>query len=199
MASFHLGVPMSAPLTRVLLTAALMVSVGIASIGLADDAPKITRDGPAVDAQGDIKAGDKAPAFTLPTLDGRTVNFPGDFAGQVVIVNFWATWCAPCVEEVPSLERLRRQLKGTPVTVLTVNIDDGNEAEVRALLERSRASFPTALDPGGREALKWGTTKLPETYVVDATGIVREKIIGAQVWDRGDRVAAYRAMASPTP
>ena len=158
---------------------------------------RLSRDGPAVEPQSELAVGDKIKPFTLPLLGGGQVTWPDDLQGQVLVVNYWATWCAPCVDEVPALERLRRQLKGSNVTILTVNIDEvGQMTEVTSLLERSRASFITTLDPGGQFALTWGTAKLPETYVISPDGIVTEKIIGAQVWDRGDRVRAYKALAA---
>lgn len=167
---------------------------------MADDTSQsITQNGPEVVATGSIKVGEKPPSFSLPTLSGKNVNFPEDYAGQVVIVNFWATWCSPCVEEIPSLERLRRQLKGTDVRVLTININDGEEKDVAALLDKSQAHFVTALDPGGKMALTWGTSKLPETYIINPDGTLHSKIIGAQVWDRGDRVHDFKGMVKGQP
>lgn len=181
---------------RHLVGLALTAALGLATPAGADDGPSLTRDGPEVQPQGELKPGDTIPPFTLPLLGGGQLTWPDDLQGKTLVVNFWATWCDPCVEEVPSLERLRRQLKGTDVAVVTVNIDDpGDMGAVRDLLDKSHAQFVTALDPGGKFALSWGTAKLPETYIVDASGVVREKIIGAQLWDRGDRIRAYKALA----
>ena len=175
-----------------LLTLLLGTGVGLAQ-------GTISQNGPAAKAEGGLKVGDKAPRLVLPTLEGGTVTWPDDFPGQVVVVNFWATWCDPCVEEIPSLERLRRQLKGSPVTILTVSVGEGDQTEVNTLLEKSRAHFITALDPGGKEALKWGTAKLPETYILRPDGTVQEKVIGAQLWDRGDRIHQLKELAPATP
>lgn len=159
----------------------------------------ISKDGPSVVATGELAVGDTIPNFTLPLMGGGTIDYQSQLKGKVLIVNYWATWCAPCVEEIPALERLRRQLKGTDIEILTININEGDTSESKALLERSRAQLLTALDPGGKVALTWGTAKLPETYVIAPGGEVVEKIIGAQIWDRGDRVAALKALAPAQP
>ncbi len=159
----------------------------------------ISKDGPAAVVANELKVGDVIPDFTLPLMGGGTIDYRSQLKDKVLIVNYWATWCAPCVEEVPALERLRRQLKGTNIEILTININEGDTTESKALLERSNAQLLTALDPGGKVALTWGTAKLPETYVIAPGGAVVEKIIGAQIWDRGDRIASLKELASTQP
>jgi cytochrome c biogenesis protein CcmG, thiol:disulfide interchange protein DsbE len=92
-----------------------------------------------------VKAGDRAPDFKITTDDGRTVT-PANFGGKVLVLNFWASWCAPCVNEAPSLEAFERQMGPQGVVVVGVSIDT-NEKRYRQFLQRFRISFPTARDP----------------------------------------------------
>lgn len=128
-----------------------------------------------------VKVGDPAPEFSLPALDGRTAG-PADFRGKVVMVHFWATWCPPCVEEIPTLEKLNRSLSGKDFVLLAVSVDEGGAAAVADFLKRSNITIPVLLDPDHAVASNYGTFKFPETYLVDRKGIVRNKIIGAVDW-----------------
>jgi cytochrome c biogenesis protein CcmG, thiol:disulfide interchange protein DsbE len=139
-----------------------------------------------------VKAGDKAPDFKITTEDGRTVT-RANFGGKVLVLNFWASWCAPCVNEAPSLEAFERQMGPQGVVVLGVSIDT-NEKRYRQFLERFRITFPTARDPEANLSASYGTFLIPETYVIDSTGRVRLKIISDQNWMDPDFVARVKAM-----
>jgi cytochrome c biogenesis protein CcmG, thiol:disulfide interchange protein DsbE len=139
-----------------------------------------------------VKAGDRAPDFKITTDDGRTVTRT-NFGGKVLVLNFWASWCAPCVSEAPSLEAFERQMGPQGVVVLGVSIDT-NEKRYRQFLERFRITFPTARDPEANLSASYGTFLIPETYVIDSTGRVREKIISDQNWMAPDFVARVKAM-----
>ena len=139
-----------------------------------------------------VKAGDRAPDFKITTDDGRTVTRT-NFGGKVLVLNFWASWCAPCVSEAPSLEAFERQMGPQGVVVLGVSIDT-NEKRYRQFLERFRITFPTARDPEANLSASYGTFLIPETYVIDSTGQVREKIISDQNWMAPDFVARVKAM-----
>ena len=139
-----------------------------------------------------VKAGDQAPDFKITADDGRTVT-RANFGGKVLVLNFWASWCAPCVSEAPSLEAFERQMGPQGVVVLGVSIDT-NEKRYRQFLQRFHITFPTARDPEANLSASYGTFLIPETYVIDSTGQVREKIISDQNWMAPDFVARVKAM-----
>ena len=125
-------------------------------------------------------AGSRAPEFAF-TLDGKPAKL-ADLRGKVVVLNFWATWCAPCVEEMPSLERLHQELASKGVVVLGVSVDEDAEAHDKFLRDR-KITFPTFRDPSKKTPMSYETFMYPETYIIGADGRVARKIIGAQKWD----------------
>jgi peroxiredoxin len=128
-----------------------------------------------------VGVGDKAPDFKITTDSGRTIS-RSDFGGQVLVLNFWATWCPPCVEEMPSLDAFQRRLKGSGVVVLGISVDK-NEKAYRDFLKKAGVSFETARDAEARISASYGTYKYPETYVIDRKGEVVEKFVGfEQTW-----------------
>jgi cytochrome c biogenesis protein CcmG/thiol:disulfide interchange protein DsbE len=127
-----------------------------------------------------VQVGDKAPAFTLVTNGGETVT-ERNFGGKLLVLNFWATWCPPCVEEMPSLNEFHRQLRDAGVVVLAVSVDR-NEQAYRRFVERFGLEFPTALDTAAEVPASYGTFKYPETYIINARGEVLEKFIGEENW-----------------
>jgi peroxiredoxin len=130
-----------------------------------------------------MREGDRAPEFRLTTLDGRTIDLSA-FRGKVVMVHFWATWCPPCVEEMPTLERLYRTMLGQDFELLAVSVDENGAQSVRPFMQRNRLSLPVLLDQRHAVADQYGTFKFPETYLVDREGVIRKKIIGAADWTR---------------
>lgn len=136
-----------------------------------------------------VKEGDRAPAFSLQAMDRRAVSL-SDYRGKVVFVHFWATWCPPCVEEMPKLEQLYRRLFGKDFEILAVNVDEGGGEALGSFFRKNPASFPVLLDPGGSIAKSYGTFKFPETYVVDRAGTVRFKVIGPLDWMAPETVTA---------
>jgi len=129
------------------------------------------------------RTGEPAPQFRLQSLDGGAVGL-ADLRGKVILVHFWATWCPPCVEELPVLERFYRSLEGMDVELLAISVDEGGPEAVREFMTRNRLSLPVFLDPDKTVAASYGTFKFPETYVVDRKGIIRRKLIGAIDWSR---------------
>jgi peroxiredoxin len=109
------------------------------------------------------------------------------FRGQVVVLNFWATWCPPCVEELPSLMTMQDRMKGRGVIVLGVSIDVDDDAYHRFLKQRS-VNFLTVRDPEQKVAAMYGTSGWPETYIIDRKGVMRRKFIGAVDWTSPDVV-----------
>jgi peroxiredoxin len=140
-----------------------------------------------------LKAGDQAPDFTLPSLHAQPISL-SNFRRGVVVLNFWATWCPPCVEEAPSLKRFADELQGSGVTVIGVSVDHDPQALERFVSE-AQLTFPIARDPDQAVASRYGTFKFPETYIIDSNGKIAEKLIGAVDWQDPKIVAYVRGLA----
>jgi peroxiredoxin len=125
-----------------------------------------------------VAQGDQAPAFSITADNGRTVTVP-DFGGKLLVLNFWASWCPPCVEETPSLSRFTSEYASRGVVVLAVSVDH-DAAAYRAFLEKYRPTFLTARELSLHE--EYGTFMYPETYVIDAKGKVVLKIAEGADW-----------------
>jgi peroxiredoxin len=124
--------------------------------------------------------GGAAPALELEDLQGR-VHRLSDYRGKVVLVNFWATWCAPCREEMPSMERLRSSLQGRPFEVLAVNVGEGARV-ARGFGEKMALGFPLLIDRDTRTTKAWGARILPASFVVGPDGTIRYASLGAIDW-----------------
>ena len=127
--------------------------------------------------------GNLAPDFTVTDAD-RTVALK-DLRGKVVVLNFWATWCPPCVDEMPSLVQMQKQLKERGVTVLAVSLDD-DARQYRTFLEKNKVDLLTVRDPRQKSNELYGTFKFPETYIIDRQGVLRRKFIGPVDWTKPD-------------
>jgi cytochrome c biogenesis protein CcmG/thiol:disulfide interchange protein DsbE len=138
-----------------------------------------------------VSKGDTAPVFSVTTESGKKIS-TSDFGGKLLVLNFWASWCAPCVEEMPSLEQFARGMANSGVVVLGVSIDT-NEKSYKRFLQQARPSFETSRDPQADIAANYGTFKWPETYVIDRDGKVVEKYIGPYDWTDPNLVAQIRS------
>lgn len=127
------------------------------------------------------KNGPAAPNFTLKDLEGRTVSL-SDNRGKVVLVNIWATWCPPCVAETPSLNKLYKMMKDENFALLAVSIDEGGKKDVEEFMKKKNLSFPVLLDPDGRVARLYGTTGVPESFIVRKDGTIDNKVVGGLDW-----------------
>ena len=130
-------------------------------------------------------AGKTAKNFPV-TLDGKAEQL-SDLRGKVVVLNFWASWCPPCKEETPALNRLQKYIAGRGGMVLGVSADEDSSA-YGSFLQSEGVVFPTYRDPGTRGtvspiALDYGTSTYPETYIIDRQGKIARKFIGFQQWD----------------
>ncbi len=125
------------------------------------------------------RIGTNAPDFTVQDSE-RTVAL-NQLRGQVVVLNFWATWCPPCIEEMPSLVEMQRRMKAKGVTVLAVSIDVDENA-YRQFVKDHAANLLTVRDPSEKTPNLYGTHAWPETFIIDRNGVMRRKFIGAVDW-----------------
>lgn len=128
-----------------------------------------------------VDVGAQAPEFSYPTLGGGTKSL-GDYRGKVVLVNVWATWCNPCREEMPSIERLYQMMKGQPFEILAVSIDVRGATDVEPFAKQLGLTFPILLDGDGEIQDLYQTTGVPESFIIDKNGVVTQRIIGPLDW-----------------
>jgi thiol-disulfide isomerase/thioredoxin len=146
------------------------------------------------------KLGEVKPAAELPDIhftlaDGATRRL-ADYAGQGIVLNFWATWCVPCVAEMPALAKLAELVEGSKVAVLPLSSDRGGAGAVeRFYREKGIEGLPVLLDPRGEAARAFGARGIPTTVLIDAHGRERGRIEGAAEWADADAVAAVRELA----
>lgn len=133
------------------------------------------------------KEGGAAPNFALTTDQGARVT-PISFGGKLLVLNFWATWCAPCVQEIPSLDEFQKRFAGQGVVVVAVSVDK-NPEKYRRFLERIHVSFGTMRDPSGDIPTEYGTFQFPESYIIKDGRIVR-KFDNAADWT-SDEITQY--------
>jgi peroxiredoxin len=129
------------------------------------------------------KEGGPAPEFTIRTDDGRQVSAK-DFGGKVLVLNFWASWCPPCIQEIPSLSQFQKRFQNSGVKVVAISIDK-NAQRYREFLRKLPVSFETAWDPSGDISAKYGTYQIPETYIIK-DGRVMRKFANSADWNSPD-------------
>lgn len=122
-----------------------------------------------------------APDFTLVDLQGKTWQL-SHFRGKVVFINFWATWCPPCLEEMPSMQALNAGMAQAPFQMLTI-LNNDQPAFAQNLADKIGITFPILVDPNSETATLYGLTGVPETFIVDPQGILREKFLGPRPWN----------------
>lgn len=121
-----------------------------------------------------------APDFTLISPDGKKVALK-DFRGKVVFLNFWATWCESCRDEMPAMQRLYREFKGKGFEIVGVNVKD-KRPDALAFYKKLQLSYPVVLDPEGEVGLLYGAFGMPTTYLIDRHGIVLARLWGPADW-----------------
>lgn len=143
-----------------------------------------------------VVEGKVAPDFTLKDLAGRQVRL-SDFRGKVVFLNFWATWCPPCREEIPSMVRLNRIMDGKSFQMLAVSIDEGGKDAVDNFLKNSGTMLPALLDTNQSISKRYGTTGVPETFILDKKGVIVKKVVGGMDWSDPQVVAFFNEIMKP--
>jgi cytochrome c biogenesis protein CcmG, thiol:disulfide interchange protein DsbE len=129
-----------------------------------------------------LTVGKEAPDFVLPNLNDKSVRL-SDYRGKVVFLNFWATWCKPCREEMPSMEVLYKNFDRDGLVVLAVSIDRvTTKKDIPPFVSSMNLTFPVLVDSWGQTDKRYKLMGVPETYIIDQQGILREKIIGPRDW-----------------
>jgi peroxiredoxin len=129
-----------------------------------------------------IEPGHPAPAFSLPVLGSGESLSLGSLQGKVVLLNFWATWCKPCEDEMPAMERLYRALGSQGFELIAVSVDD-DQREVEEFTAQMGLSFPVLLDPEKRVSDAYQSYRFPESYLIDREGVLVARYIGPRDWD----------------
>jgi peroxiredoxin len=142
----------------------LVVGLSLLLLGCGEQAPKLQR-------------GQPPPAFLLERLDGPPARFPDDFAGQVVVLRFWADWCPFCESEMQAIDPVYRRYSDRGLSVLAINVRQ-DRSTARAFVEPLGIGYDTLLDRQGDVARAYGVLGLPTTFVIDRNGLLRTRIIG---------------------
>ena len=130
-----------------------------------------------------------APDVSVMSLaNGSTLKL-SDLKGKVVLLNFWATWCPPCREEIPSMMKLNSVMSGKPFQMVAISIDEGGKSAIESFFKASGFSIPTYLDGSGASAKIYGITGVPESFIIDKQGVLVKKIIGGFSWDSPEAVS----------
>ncbi len=136
-----------------------------------------------------------APGFNLQSHTGGTVNLR-DYRGKVVFINFWATWCATCKVEMPSMQKVYSQFKDRGLEMLTISVDK-DQSLIQPFMDQYQLTFPVLLDPESDVAKKvYKTTGVPETFIVNKHGIIVHKAIGPRDWATDDAMAAFAQLVN---
>ena len=144
-----------------------------------------------------LEVGRPAPGFELPPVGGGAPVSLASLRGRPVLLNFWATWCKPCEDEMPAMERLYRSLHAQGFELVAVSVDTG-DAEVAAFRDRLGLSFPIVRDPDRRVAMRYQALRFPESWLVGADGTLVARFIGPRDWDAPEYEGRIRALL-PAP
>lgn len=133
------------------------------------------------------------PALQLPDLDGKPHNLD-DHRGRVVLLNFWATWCPPCVHEMPSMQRLKEKMAGRPFDILAVNIAEPDKDVHEFLRTKVNVDFPVLLDRNGEMLKAWKVFAFPTSYLIDTEGRIRYGVYGEIEWDAPETIEKIKSL-----
>ena len=135
--------------------------------------------------------------FVVPDLQGNAVRLSA-LRGKVVFLNLWATWCPPCREEMPSMERLYQQFRGRDFAMLAVAADEEKRA-VETFVRDHQLSFPVLFDPDRQVGDAYGVWGYPETFLIDRSGTIVEHVVGPRAWDSAAQIAAIEGLLAAAP
>lgn len=130
-----------------------------------------------------------APQISVVSLENGSTLKLSDLKGKVVLLNFWATWCPPCREEIPSMMKLNKFMVGKPFQMVAVSIDEGGKSVIDSFFKETGFSLPTYQDASGASSKSYGVTGVPESFIIDKQGVLVKKIIGGAAWDSPEVVA----------
>jgi len=145
----------------------------------------------------EARASTPAPVLEAQDLKGAPKTL-ASYRGKVVLLNFWASWCPPCLREMPSMERLRQKMAGRPLEIVAVDSAE-TAAEVNAYLSKMTLGFPILLDPEGSNTRRWKVFALPTSFLLDAEGKVRYVLTGPTEWDEGEALQLIESMLAELP
>ncbi len=147
-----------------------------------------------------VAVGTKAPIFVGTTVDGtHRQKSLADYKGKVVLLNIWATWCEPCLAEMPSLERLHKEFSARGLAIVAVSVDDpGTEAKVAAFAKQLGVTFEVLHDPSKSVARMYQATGYPESFIIGPEGTIRRKVFAAVDWSSDANRALVRELLGST-
>jgi peroxiredoxin len=150
------------------------------------------------DAMGMAKVPPKAaPNFTLSTTDGQQVALQ-QYRGKVVFLNFWATWCIPCREEMPALEQLHQTYQSQDLAILSIDLKESAD-QVKAFFQKHSLSFPALLDPNGSVFREYLVAGMPTTYLIGRDGTLLARGVGGRDWTRAEALQLIQELLQTTP
>lgn len=131
-----------------------------------------------------LEKGNLAPDFELQSLDGKTIKL-SSLRGKKVIVNFWATWCPPCRQEMPEMEEFYSKHKNEGVEILAVNLTQAEKsrADVPEFIEEYGISFPILMDEKGKTGQLYNVSSIPATFIIDTQGVIQQEIVGPMTYN----------------
>ncbi len=134
------------------------------------------------------------PDFTLQDMQGQAHTL-SNYQGKVVMLNFWATYCGPCIKEMPSMQRLKEKMAGKPFVILAVDMAE-EQSDVKAFLQQHniKVDFPLLLDPEGTVVEQWMISAVPTTFILDPAGKIRYALYGGLEWDKEEVIATLNAL-----
>jgi len=136
-----------------------------------------------------------APAFTIENLRGGDVAL-ADYKGKLVLLNFWATWCAPCLKEMPSMEKLWQKYKEQGLVVVAVSVDEGYKKRIQTFLKLYDLSFPVLLDPESEVSDLYKVSGIPASFLIDRNGKIISRLVGEDDWFSDDAIQLVEDLLS---
>jgi peroxiredoxin len=174
------------------------VTIIVAALGLLLGEKVVDAREQLLEAMGMTKVPPKvAPDFTLLDIDGQQVSLQ-QYRGKVVFLNFWATWCIPCREEMAALERLHQTYQAQDLAIISIDLKEGVD-QVKAFFQKHGLSFPSLLDPNGVVFRDYLVAGMPTTYLIDRDGTMVARGVGGRDWTRAEALKLIQELLKPRP